>query len=191
MRTPGRFVRLVFLSTALALACGWSSPAPARVEVTLDAPTLTAFLETVTPPTVILPLPSGKEIAMELRGLRVNGFDPAGGKNGKGLVLTSLRLAIPALGIELPLEPKLALDVVTEDGIKNCVLRFEKLSIPLPLTGTLDVSPLLPTFRVPTDAEWVIPMRQGDVGVKSRLVETRMGSEAIRFAFDLDMAKGK
>jgi len=191
MRTPGRFVRLASFSTALALACAWASPALARVEVTLDAATLTEFLRTVTPPAVVLPLPSGKEITMELRDLRVNGFDPAAGKNGRGLVLTSLRLGIPALGVELPLEPKLSLDIETAEGSKICVLRFEKLSIPLPMTGALDVSPLLPTFRVPADAEWVVPMRQGDVQVKSRLVETRMGAESIRFGFDLDMAKGK
>jgi len=34
-------------------------------------------------------------------------------------------------------------------------------------------------------------MRQGDVQVKSRLVQTRMGADALRFGFDVEMTAKK
>ncbi len=163
----------------------------ARVEITLDAETLNDFLSAVTPPRVILPLPSGKEIALELHDLHVNGFDPAAGTNGRGHVLTSVRVGIPALGLEFPLEPRLSLELSEENGSKICLLRFEKVEVPLPVTGAVDISALLPPYRVPAEAAWTVTMRQGDVQVKSRLVQTRMGADALRFGFDVEMTPKK
>ncbi len=176
---------------ALAIACvlgSWlAPPVDARVEITLDAATLTGFLGAVTAPTVILPLPSGNEIALNIRDVRVTGFDAAG-KNGRGQVLASLRVGIPALGLDLPLTTRLSLEVAEEKGGKMCVLRFDRVEVPLPVTGPLDIGTLLPAYRVPAEADWLLPTRGGDVGVKSRLVETRVGAEAIRLGFDLDMS---
>lgn len=188
MRRAGPLLRALALAATIGSAALGSPAALARVEVTLDARTLTDFLTSVTPPTLLLPLPSGGDVALELRELKVNGFDPAAGKNGRGQVLTSLRLGIPALGLSFPVEPRLSLDVETEGGVKVCVLRFDRLPIPLPMTGSLDVGPLLPSFRVPAEAEWSLPMKQGDVSVRSRLVDTRMGAESLRLGFDLEMA---
>lgn len=189
MALQGRLLsslRVLFVSLALA---GATAPASlARVEVTLDAETLNEFLSAVTPPRVLLPLPSGKEIALELHDLHVNGFDPAAGSNGRGHVLTSVRVGIPALGLEFPLEPKLSLDVAEENGSRICILRFERVEVLLPVTGALDISSLLPPYRVPAEAAWTMTMRQGDVQVKSRLVQTRMGADALRFGFDLEMS---
>jgi hypothetical protein len=180
--------RFSMLAPAFALAVAVATPALARVEVTLDAATLTAFLGTVTPPKVIVSLPSGGEIAIELHDVKVLGFDPAAGKSGKGQLLMALRLAIPALGLEFPVEPRLGLDVEESEGEKLCVLRFEKLPIPLPMTGSIDLSPLLPVIRVPAESAFLVPLKQGDVHVKSRLVDTRMGAEAVRLGFDLEIA---
>ena len=170
------------------LAVALATPALARVEVSLDAATLTAFLSTVTPPKVIVDLPSGGELAIELHDLKVLGFDPTAGKSGKGQLLTALRLAIPALGLEFPVEPRLALDVEESDGEKVCVLRFEKLPIPLPLTGSIDLSPLLQVIRVPAESAFILATKQGDVRVKSRLVDTKMGAEVLRLGFNVEIA---
>ncbi len=178
------------LVLGLVLSCSLAPASHARVEVTLDAATLNEFLSSVTPPKVILPLPSGGEIALELHDLRVTGFDPAGSKE-RGHVRTSLRVGIPALGLAFPLEPRLSLDVQEENGGKVCVLRFEKVEVPLPVTGALDISGLLPTYRVPGEAAWTVSMSQGDVRVKSRLVDTRLGTEALRLRFDVEITPGK
>lgn len=188
MRTARRLARPWFLAATLTIAATQAPPAAARVEVTLDAETLTSFLASVTPPRILLPLPSGTEIELVLKDLKVNGFDPGAGKSGRGQVLTSLRLGVPALGLDLQVEPRLSIDIEEVQGERTCVLRFDKLPIPLPLTGPLDVSPLLPTVRVPANATWILPMRQGGVNVKSRLVDTRMAAESLRLGFDLDMA---
>ena len=184
-------LRVPFSTFALLLSGAIAPASLARVEITLDAETLNDFLSAVTAPRVILPLPSGKEIALELRDLHVNGFDPAAGSNGRGHVLTSVRVGIPALDLEFPLEPRLSLDVQEENGSKVCILRFEKVEVLLPVTGVLDISALLPPYRVPAEAAWTVTMRQGDVQVKSRLVQTRTGADALRFGFDVEMAPKK
>jgi len=184
-----RFPALGRILVVFGLIVSWAlAPAAlARVEITLDAKTMNDFLSAVTPPRVVLPLPSGKEISLELSDLRVNGFAPAEGSNGRGHVLTSLRVKIPALGLDFPLEPRLSLDVSEENGNKVCTLRFEKVEVPLPVTGTVDISALLPPYRVPAEAAWTVNMRQGGVQVKSRLVQTQMGAESLRLGFDLEM----
>jgi hypothetical protein len=173
--------RLLLAALALLVAAN----AFARVEITLDAATLTEFLTTVTPPKVMLDLPTGGQMALELRDVKVLGFDPSSGK--KGHILGALRVGVPALGLDMPLEPRLALNVEESNGGKVCVLRFEKVSLPLPMTGSVDLSPLLPVYRVPAESVFVLPLKQGDVNVKSRLVDTKMGAESVRLVFDIDM----
>jgi hypothetical protein len=119
--------------------------------------------------------------------VKVLGFDPGAGKSGKGHILAALRLGVPALGLDLPVEPRLALDIEESEGDKVCVLRFEKVSIPLPMTGSVDLASLLPVYRIPADAAFLLPLKQGDVNVKTRLVEAKMGAEAIRLGFNVEM----
>ncbi len=181
-----RLFKLVFsVVLAVAAAVGAAAPALARVEITLDAATITEFLSSVTPPKVILDLPSGGELALELRDVKVLGFDPSAGK--KGQILASLRLGVPALGLDLPVEPRLSLDVEEVNGEKLCVLRFDKVTIPLPMTGSVDLSSLLPVYRLPAESTFLLNLKSGDVNVKSRLIETKMGAEAIRLGFNLEI----
>jgi hypothetical protein len=185
------FAGLRLLVAGLLLGASFAPASQARVEVTLDAATLNEFLDSVTPPVIDVPLPSGGSIALELHDLRVKGFDPSSGAGGRGHVLTTLRVAIPALGLEFPLTPHLSIGVEDQHGEKVCMLRFEKVEIPLPVTGALDLSSLLPSYRVPAEAAWTLSLRQGDVRVKSRLVDTRVGVESIRLGFDIDLAPQK
>lgn len=178
--------RVLASGVALSLALAFAPASEARVEVTLDAATLNAFLVSVTPPSVNVQLPNGGSLAIELKNVHVDGFAPSAGSNGRGHVLASLKVAVPALGLEFPVEPRLSLDVVEEKGEKICVLRFEKMEVPLPLGG-VDMSSFMPTYRVPAEAAWTLSLRQGDVRVKSRLVDTRMGAESIRLGFDVEL----
>jgi len=181
---------LVLAGTAALGALGVSSPAQALVQVTLDAETLSDFLRTVTPPKLIYSLPAGGDIALELGNVRVIGFDPSAG-NGRGHILTSLTLRIPALGLAFPVEPRLSVELETKDGLSLCVLRFEKLTVPLVATGALDISSLMPVYRLPAESAFTLSLRQGDVQVKSRLVETRLGADGIRLGFDLNIGPAK
>lgn len=180
--------RVLASSLVLLLGLAFAPPADARVEVTLDAATLNSFLVSVTPPSINVALPNGGSIALELRGVHVDGFAPSAGSNGRGHVLASMKVAIPALGLEFPMTPHLSLDVQEEKGEKVCILRFEKMEVPLPVSGGLDISSFVPVYRVPAEAAWTLSLRQGDVRVKSRLVDTHMGADALRLGFEIEMA---
>jgi hypothetical protein len=183
-------------SRVLAVACVaiaalvFSGSTQALVQITLDADTITQFLQTATPPKVSYQLPSGGNLDLELSDVKVTGFDPSAA-NGRGHILGSLQIKIPALGLAFPLEPRMSLDLEKQDGTTLCVVRFEKLSIPLALTGAVDVSSLMPVYRVPAEGAWTLPLKQGDVQVKSRLVDARMGSDGIRLGFDVDLGQPK
>jgi hypothetical protein len=85
----------------------------------------------------------------------------------------------------------MSVDVEKQEGATHCVVRFEKLSIPLALTGAVDVSSLMPVYRVPAEGAWTVPLKQGDLQVTSRLVDARIGSDGIRLGFDVDLGQPK
>src|SRR5262245_55406331 len=84
-----------------------SVPALARVDVTLDADTLNELLSKMAPDHVPVDLHSGKTLDLQLKDVKVTGFDPAAGPNGG--ILTSLRLLVPEVGIDTPATPPLTL----------------------------------------------------------------------------------
>jgi hypothetical protein len=182
-----RTCRFTILSALLILVA--SSPAPARVDVTLDAGTLDGLLSAMAPREVKVPLTEGRSITLEIHDLRVNGFDPTEGEKQEGFVLTSLRLKVPELNLDLPLTPKLSLQVGDKNGKKLAYLRFEKIAVPLPITGTLDVAPLMPVLPLPTDTSWTVATDAGNVRVRTVLIDARMGVKNLRLGFDLEATK--
>lgn len=174
----------LFLS--LMLAAG-AAPAAARVDVTLDAATLSDLLGAMAPDRVQVALAGGRSVTLQLQDLKVTGFDPGAGANGG--VTASLRLKVPELGLDLPVEPRLALEVATAPGgAKTCVLVFRKVVLELPLTGAVDVAPLLPALPVMPDTSWLVRAARGNVRVKPVLVDARTGASALRLGFDLQIA---
>ncbi|MBZ5637298.1 MAG: hypothetical protein LAO51_00925 [Acidobacteriia bacterium] len=173
-------------ATMLVLAA--ASPAAARVDVTLDAGSLNRLLSAMAPQQVRVPLSEGRGVTLEIRDFKVDGFDPTEGEKQEGFVLTSLKLKVPELGLDLPLSPRLSLQVGEKNGKKFAALRFERVQLPLPITGSVDVAPLLPVLALPTDTSWTVAAQSGNVRVRTVLIEARMGAKNIRLSFDLEAA---
>lgn len=176
--------RVAFSLAALALAV---APAAARVEVTLDAASLNDMLASMAPDRVQVALGAGRGVTIQMLDMKVVGFDPSAGPNG-GLT-TSLRLVVPELGIDVPVAPHLRLDMTDgAGGRKACVLRFDKVVLDLPLTGSIDVAALLPTLPVMPETAWTVNSARGKVRVTPSLVDAKTGTKNIRLGFDLAVA---
>lgn len=167
-----------------ALVAG--APLYAGVTVGFDAPTLNELLPAIALQEITVPLAGGASLRVELEDLEVVGFAPSGGA-GPDHILTSLRLRVPAFGLDLALEPKMALGVVAQDGQSVLELRFVEVAIPIPLAGSVDASPFLAPLRFPADDVFLIAGTRGDVQVRSRLSKIEMGTDAVRFEFDLEV----
>lgn len=180
---------LALLATlALPLAALSTPAAHAKVDVTLDVESLNEILPAMAPRQVSVPLAQGRGVTLLLQDLRVRGFDPTAGEDKEGFLLTSLRLVVPELGIDAPVEPQLSLRVGERQGRKHAYLKFEKVPIALPLTGSVDIGPLLPTLPLLVDTSWSVATAGGNVHVRAILREARMGARNLRLTFDLEAA---
>jgi hypothetical protein len=182
-----RIPRVPMLLGALLLFAA-ARPALARVDVVLDAPSLNEMLSAMAPKEISVPLAQGRSLTLQLQDLKVTGFDPTEGQMQEGFVLTTVRLKVPDLGLDLPLEPRLSLQVARRNGKKEAFLRFEKVLVQLPITGAVDVAPLLPVLPLPTDTSWIVPAQSGNVRVRTVFLEARMGAKNLRLTFDLEAA---
>jgi hypothetical protein len=173
-----------FLTAVCALTLA-SAPAVARVDMTFDAATLNDMLRTMAPGHVDVDLPTGRSLRIQMKDMKVTGFDPAAGPNGA--ILTSVRLLVPELGIDTPVAPKLTLEMKDVGGKKACVLRFEKVNLNLPLAGAIDIASLVPPVELLPDAGWTVETARGPVLIKPNLIDAKTGAKSIRVGFDLAM----
>jgi hypothetical protein len=179
--------RTAAASLVLAVASILSPGPKAAVDVTLDAPALDSILAALAPAKVVVPLPSGPSVTLRMDDLHVISFDPNAGDGSAGHILTALRLKVPELGIDVPVRPRLSLQVRSVDGKRTCYLRFEKVEIPMPITGSVNVAPLLPLLPIHSDqAAWIVAGSQGNVRVQPRLVDAKLGQQNLRLSFDLE-----
>ncbi|HEX6851905.1 MAG TPA: hypothetical protein VF139_10930 [Candidatus Polarisedimenticolaceae bacterium] len=157
--------------------------AEARVDVTLDTATLNDLLGKMAPERVSVSLGGGRSLELRLGDLRINGFEPAAGDRGH--LLSSLQLSIPELGVNVPVAPRLSLQFKEANGRKVAYLRFEEVKLPLPMTGTVDIAPLLPPLPITTDTSWKVAAHRGPMRVEPRLVDATMGQKNLKLTFDL------
>ena len=92
------------------------------------------------------------------------------------------------MGLAVPLKPRLSLHLSEKDGRSICNLRFEKVVLPIPLSGPIDVAGLLPAIPVPADEINTVETARGFFHVRTRLVETRVGASALHFGFDIEVS---
>lgn len=178
-----RFPALALVAVAAVTICA------ASVEVTLDADSLNSLLVALAPSTVSVPVAAGRTVTLEMQNLHVTSFDPGVGDGSQGHILTALTLKVPELGIDVPVTPRLSLQVRDTDGKRVCYLRFEKVEIPMPLTGTVNVAALLPLLPIHSDrTAWTVQGARGNVKVQPRLLDAKLGTKNLRLTFDLDLA---
>lgn len=178
---------LRWMASATLAAMLGAPTALARVDVTLDAESLNALVSGMAQERVDVQLAAGRSISIFLDDFRVTGFEPSAGADGKGALRTAVTLKIPALSYESPVAPLLAFKCRDREGRKLCALVFEDFTVRLPVTGSIDLSPLLPTMDILPDSAWLVPTARGKVRVKPTLVDTKMGMKNLRLGFDLDI----
>ncbi|MCP3977902.1 MAG: hypothetical protein GY716_01045 [bacterium] len=179
-------VRRRALFSAVAIWLLFGIPATAGVTVDVGLSTLNEVLTELTIREVQVPLGQGA-IDVELANLEITGFDPAAGERMQGYVLASLEIVAVDVGVRLKIEPRISLRVVRDNGESSLELRYEEVPIELPLMGQIDIARLVPPQRFPADAFFSMEGARGDVELKSSLNGIRMGREAIRFEFDLEV----
>jgi hypothetical protein len=171
------------LLPSLVLAA--SFPASAAVTVGFDVATLNEVLPALSAQEIVVPITDSRSVNVRLDDMRVTGLEPGAGEDGSGRILTSVRVRVPRLGIDLPLQPRLSLHVVEQDGLSVLELRFETVEVPV-VVGSLDVAPFLPPVRFPAESLWLVAGVEGDVRVHSHLTRIEMSREVVRFEFDLE-----
>ncbi len=170
----------------LVLVASISVPAFARIDVTLDAESLNGLLDSMAPDHVDIGLAAGRGLTIQMKDLKVTGFDPTAGAHGG--VVTSLRLIVPELGIDVAVAPHLTLEIANAAaGRKVSLLRFDKVMLQLPLTGAVDVAALLPPLVLMPDTGWIVNSPRGKVRVRPNLIDAKTGTKNIRLGFTLDV----
>jgi len=189
MRSNRRRTRWSWIGAALVLSVLGAVPAAAGLSVAIDAETLQDVLAAVTLDEVEVPFGGDRTLTVRLEELRILELVPAPDDPYRGSILTSMRIRVPEIGLDLRAEPRIALDVDRAEGPGMLRLRFEAVPVRLPLAGTIDIAPLLPPLRYPADSVWSIEGSRGDVPIVARLDAIRMGRSVVRFEFDIDVRR--
>jgi len=166
--------------TALLIAPG----AAAGVSVDFDVATLNELLPALSANAISVPITENQTVNVFLEEMRVTGLEPTA--DGPGHILTSMRVRVPQLGIDLPVSPRLSLRATEDRSGSLLELRFEEVRVALPLAGAIDVAPLMPPLRFPAENIFVVTGATGDVEVRSRLRGVRVGQRTVRLEFDLE-----
>jgi hypothetical protein len=169
------------------LAACWAAiaaPALAGVSVSFDRQTLNDLLPALTVNAIVVPLTDEQSIEVFLEDLEVTGFDPTAGVSGQ--ILTSMRLRVPQLGLDVVVESRLSLRVREQAQSSELEMRFERAELPLPLVGRIDVAGFLPPLRFPARNLFHIAGAQGEVQIVSKLSGIEMGQKVLRLTFDLE-----
>ena len=178
-------VRIV-LGTWLFLAVAGN--AGAGITLTFDIESLNRLLPALLSNDVAVPLTAERQIRIRLADFRVTGFDPSVSE-GPGHVLTSMRVQIPELALDIPLEPRMAVDVARQADAYLLELRFEEAKVRLPLGGSLNVAAAIPPLHFPAEQLFEIEGSRGVVPFRIVVSGVFVGRNAIRFDLDLHDAR--
>ena len=176
-----RGIRLLAVLLALIAA-----PAAAGVVVTFDAETLNDLLSSLSTQEVEIAVAGDTTLTVSVEEMEVVALDPPGKDGDPGSIRTQLQLRVPQLGMTAQIKPRLSLHVVQEELGTMLELRFEEVSLPLPL-GSVDLAPLLPPQQFPADAIFVMEGAGGDVEVHSRLTRVTIERDQVRFDLALEV----
>ena len=182
-RTVGSGMSLVVLAV---LGVGVAtSPVWAGMTVEFDTRTLNEVLPALTASEIEVPLSEDSAIDVVLENMQVTGLEPGTGENGSGHILTSMRVRVPQLGLDLPVKSKLSLHVTGEESGDLLELRFDEVEINLPLAGSIDIAAFLTPVQFPAVNVWRVEGADGDIRVHSKLSRIDMGLKVLRFEFEL------
>ena len=185
-KNPAKGRRLRRSLIAFCLLASVQFTADAAVKVDFDSSTLNDLLAALTHQEIDVPLTSTKSLTVRLDELRLVGLEPRAGDADRGHLLTSLKLTAPELGISVSVKPRLSLVVSEVEGRSVLELRFEEVMLPLPL-GKMNIAGFLPPISLPADSIFLMEGAGGDVKVRSKLSDVRMGLEKLQFEFEIQV----
>ena len=160
-------------------------PVWAGMTIGFDTRTLNDVLPALTVRELEIPLSETSTIGVIVEDMRITGLAPGGGANGKGHILTTMRVRVPQFGLNLPVQSRLSLHI-TEDASGDLLeLRFDQVEIQLPLAGRVDIAAFLPPIQFPAENAFRVQGADGDVRVRSKLSDIEMDEKVLRFEFDL------
>lgn len=181
---PASGSRLLKMLAAVLLAV---TPGLAAITVDIDGKTLNDVLSGLAVQQVEVPVSGDNTLRVELRDLRITGFEPGTTGQTQGSLKTSLELHVPDLGLTLPVEPRLSLHVLQGESGSFLELRFRQVRLELPLAGALDIARFLPPLRFPADNLFMLDGASGPVEIHSRLQRVQMLQGSIRFGLELEV----
>ncbi len=161
------------------------SPVWAGMSVVFDTRTLNDVLPALTASEIEVPLSENSAIGVVLENMQVTGLEPGVGENGSGHILTSMRVRVPQLGLDLPVESKLSLHVARGESGDLLELRFDEVQINLPLAGSIDIAAFLTPLQFPAVNVWRVEGADEEILVRSKLSKIDMGWKVLRFEFEL------
>jgi len=160
-------------------------PAVADTTIVVDTDTLNTIISPMSLQAVEIPLSKSSSVRVILDELKVLGIDPSGGTEKQGVLLTSLRLRVAALGISITVKPELSLHVNATGTRSILELWFEKVVLPLPL-GSIDIAHLLDPIRFPAETVFQIGDTSDATPFRSKLAGVRMTTKAVYFTMTID-----
>jgi len=165
------------------------TPVLAGTRLTFDLETLNRVLPALSASQVEVAITSQRSRVVELHEMEVVALEP-GVDGAAGRIATRLRVKVPALGLDVPLEPKLLLEIVERNGLGELQLRFDQVAIKIPLVGKIDLAPMLPPMLFPADNLWAIEGAEGNVTLRSRVTRIGMDRSELQFEFEIDTVGG-
>jgi len=158
-------------------------PARATVTVAIDQATLNDLLAALSRQELNFPVTDTHTVKVLLDDLRVLAIEPDAGENGQ--IRTSVRIRVPDFGLDVRVEPRVSFHVAQQGQTSFLELRFDEVPLQLPMTGAVNLASLVPPTRFPANSAWLIGGAEGDVEVRSRLVNIDMEPERIRFTLEI------
>jgi hypothetical protein len=181
-------IRKTYQWIVALVLCLTAAVAPARADTTIiiDTDTLNTIISPMSLKAADIPLSKSSSVRVTLDELRVLGIDPSGGVDKRGVLLTSLRLEVEALGIAITVKPALSLHVVAAGARSVLELRFEEVVLPLPL-GSIDIARMLAPIRFPAETIFHIGNDSEAVPFRSKIADVKMNSKAVYFTMAIDV----
>ena len=192
MGRPSRYVRLASCaSLVLGVALGTAPLARAETRVSFDRETLGKLVGALTEQELDFPLSAGRSMRVQLDEVRLLRLEPPrSGEKGAGRIVAALVARVPQLGLTLPLETSVAVDVVELEGTSSLELRFVSLPLTMPL-GSVDLAPLVPPLHYPAEGDFEIAGATGAVVLKTRLIAAALDADGLTLRLALDAVPPK
>jgi hypothetical protein len=182
MRLSRHPIRGILLTPFLLLF----QPVFAYVDLSFDAVTMQEALTALAPERVEVEI-AGRKVDIVLSDLKIESFQPSASATEPGYIETSMTLRIPAFGLKSAVQPTLHFEILDPEKAKGCRLKIRNVPLEIPMLGTLDVGPLLPSFDLPIEHLAGVSGPRGETLIRSTLTEITIGTRVVRLRFDVGL----